>query len=186
MVSILSLWLPIVLSAVLVFLASSVIHMAVRYHNSDFGKMPNEATALAGIRDAKVTPGEYAFPCPADMKDMGTPEMGEKYKQGPVGFVTVVPNGTPGMGASLVQWFIYSLVLAVVTAYVTSRTVEAGAEYLSIFRVAGVVSFLAYGGAQAQSSIWMKRKWSTTFKYLVDSFIYGMLTAGAFAGFWPE
>ncbi len=36
MVSIVSLWLPILLSAIVVFILSSVLHMVFTYHNSDF------------------------------------------------------------------------------------------------------------------------------------------------------
>jgi len=42
MVSIISLWLPILLSAVAVFLVSSVIHMVFQYHKTDFKKIPSE------------------------------------------------------------------------------------------------------------------------------------------------
>ena len=59
MVSIISLWLPILLSAVAVFIASSVIHMVFKYHNSDFKKMPAEDEVMAALRPFDIPPGEY-------------------------------------------------------------------------------------------------------------------------------
>jgi hypothetical protein len=185
MVSIVSLWLPILLTAVIVFLISAVLHMVLRYHWGDFKEIPGESTVLQTIRTANVPPGDYAFPRPKDPKEMKTPEFQERYRQGPVGFLTVVPSGGTAMGKSLVQWFLYTLVVGVFVAYVTGRTVPPGAEYMSVFRVAGTVAFIAFAGSQPMISIWEKRSWSTTWKHVFDGFVYGLLTAGAFAGFWP-
>jgi hypothetical protein len=186
MVSILSLWLPIVLAAVLVFLGSSVLHMLLTYHRRDHAGLSGEAEILAAMRQAGVTPGDYFFPHASTPKEMRTPEMIRKLEQGPVGFLTVLPNGPPAMGAALIQWLVYTLVVGVLVAYVTGRTVAPGAEYLQVFRVAGAVAFIAYAGAHPSASIWGKRRWSTTFRHIFDGFVYGLLTAGAFAGFWPE
>jgi hypothetical protein len=35
------LWLPILLSSVIVFLVSSIIHMASRWHKGDYPRVPN-------------------------------------------------------------------------------------------------------------------------------------------------
>jgi hypothetical protein len=139
MVSITSLWLPIVLSAVIVFIASSIIHMVLPYHRSDYKKLPNEEKLLEAIRSEKVAPGDYTFPCPASPKDMSSPEMMEKYKQGPVGFATIIPSGPPAMGKQLVLWFLFCLIVGFFVAYVTGRTLDFGAHYLAVFRVAGTV-----------------------------------------------
>jgi len=40
MVPIAALWIPILLSAVIVFVASSIIHMLLPYHRSDYGNAP--------------------------------------------------------------------------------------------------------------------------------------------------
>ena len=103
MMSLTDLWLPILLSAVFVFIASSILHMVIPIHKSDFKKMPGEEKVLAEMRSQSVQPGSYTFPCAGTMKNMGSPEMVEKFKLGPVGFVTVVPNGPPAIGKSLAQ-----------------------------------------------------------------------------------
>ena len=83
MVSLTALWLPIVLSAVAVFVASSVIHMLLGYHASDFRGLPSEEKVSDAVRAAGVGPGTYMFPHCADHKAMQSPEHIEKMKRGP-------------------------------------------------------------------------------------------------------
>jgi hypothetical protein len=184
-VGIAALWLPILLSAVIVFAASSVIHMLLGYHNNDYQKVPNEDQARDGLRAAGIPPGDYAMPRADSMKEMSSPEMLKKYDEGPVVVMTVMPNAPMAMGKSLVLWFVYLLVAAVFVAYVAGRTLTGPQEYLTVFRLTSVVAFLTYAGAEAHASIWWGRSWTTTAKNTFDAVIYGLLTGGAFAGFWP-
>src|SRR5262245_25687317 len=98
MVAISALWLPVLLSAVLVFILSALVHMVVGYHQTDFKMLPDEARTLEILRGEKIPPGEYLFPCPSSPRDMSSPEMVEKYKRGPVGVLTLRPSGAPAMG----------------------------------------------------------------------------------------
>lgn len=186
MVSITALWLPIVLSAVLVFIVSSIIHMVLRYHRNDYRKLPNEENLLEAMRKENVGPGAYYFPCPADPKDMGSAEMREKYKKGPVGMLTVLPNAPPMMAKHLVWWFLLCLVISIFAAYVAGRTLSAGAPYLLVFRVTCSVAFLGYAAGQVADTIWKGQSWGTTFKHVFDGLVYGLLTAGVFGWLWPE
>ena len=183
--SLADLWMPIVLSAVFVFIASSVLHMATPMHKGDMKKLPGEEQALAGLRAAGVVPGDYMFPCPGSMKEMGSPEFLEKYKAGPVGTMTVLPNGPPNMGKALGLWFVWTLVVGVFVAYLTSLSQSAGAPYMHVFRVAGTVAILGYAFSNVTNSIWKGVSWGTTFKFVVDGVIYGLVTAGTFAWLWP-
>jgi hypothetical protein len=185
MVSLPSLWLPIVLSAVFVFIASSIIHMALRYHNNNYAKLPNEEKLLEFMRDSNVARGNYAFPRATTMKEMGSPEMIEKYNKGPVGMMNVMPNGPVNMPKHLLMWFLYSVVISFFVAYVTSFMLGAGTDYRTVFRLAGVVAFLAYAGATASESIWKGQRWSTTMKNWIDGLIYGLVTGGTFGWLWP-
>jgi len=186
MVSIAALWLPILLSAVIVFVASSIIHMALPIHKSDYRKIPEEDKALDGLRAAGVTPGRsYIMPF-CDHKNMKSPEVVEKFKRGPVGLLTIRPSGPPSMGSSLVQWFVYCIVVSIFAAYLTSRTRTPGTEYLEVFRVAGTVAFTGYSLALIQNSIWKGETWGVTFKHVIDGLIYGLLTAGTFGWLWPK
>jgi hypothetical protein len=180
------LWMPILLSAVLVFVASSVIHMLLPYHNSDYGKVPDEGGLMEALRKFDLPPGEYIVPRPDGHGGMKNPEYVEKRNKGPIVFMTVMPGGATSMGPMLIQWFVYCVVVAVIAAYVAGRALGPGAHYLTVFRFAGCVAFVGYAVALAQRSIWYRQKWSTTFKNTFDGLIYGMLTAGAFGWLWPK
>ena len=186
MVSITALWLPILLSAVIVFVASSIIHMLLPIHKNDYRKLPEEEKVLDALRSAGVTPGRsYIFPY-CTHKDMKAPEMVEKFKRGPIGMLTLRPNGTPAMGKFLGQWFVYCIVVGIFVAYLTGRTRPAGTPYLEVFRVAGASGFLAYSGALIQDAIWKGEDWGVTIKYVIDGFIFALLTAGTFGWLWPK
>jgi len=186
MVPITALWLPILLSAVIVFVASSIIHMVLPIHKSDYRKLPEEDRVLDTLRAAGVTPGPvYHFPHTTH-KEMKSPEAVERFKRGPVGLLTVIPSGPPAMGKFLGQWFLYCVVIGVFVAYLTGRTLIPGTRYLEVFRVAGTTAFLGYAAAQIQDSIWKGQSWSVTFKHVFDGLIYGLLTAGTFGWLWPR
>lgn len=186
MVSIPSLWLPILLSAVFVFAASSIIHMLLPYHKSNMKKVPNEDGVMDALRPFNIPPGDYMMPMCQGTKEMNSPEYKEKLKNGPVLTMTVLPNGSFGMGTSLVQWFIYCILAGVAAAYVAGRALTPGVEYLEVFRFAGCTAFLCYSFALLHDSIWYKRAWSTTFKFMFDGLIYGLLTGGTFGWLWPS
>jgi hypothetical protein len=185
MVSIISLWLPILLSAVIVFIISSIIHMVLRYHNSDFEKLPEEEKLLDDLRKYNLKPGEYSAPRAENMKDMSSPDYIEKMKKGPVFMMTILPNGPAKMGKGLVLWFLYSIVVSIFAAYVAGRALGPEAHYLAVFRFTGATAFIAYTVAQWQDSIWFGRKWSTTIKNTIDGLIYALFTAGTFGWLWP-
>jgi hypothetical protein len=185
MVSIPSLWLPILGSAVLVFVASSIIHMLLPFHHNDFGKVPSEDDVMEALRRFSIPPGDYGIPCAGTPKEMNTPGFIEKAAKGPVAFVTVMPSGPPAMGASLAQWFAYCVVVGMLAAYVAGRTLDAGAPYLEVFRFSGTTAFIAYAVGLWQDSIWYKRAWLTTIKNTIDGLVYALLTAGMFGWLWP-
>ncbi len=185
MVAILALWLPILLAAVLVFIASSILHMVLPFHRSDYAKLPGEGKLLEAMRKEGVGPGNYAFPWCASPKEMGSEEMTKKFTQGPTGMINITPSGPPAMGKYLTQWFIFCVVVSVFVAYLASRTVGPDAEYLTVFRVTGTAAFMSYGLGQIIDSIWKAQLWTTTAKALFDALIYSLLTAGAFGWLWP-
>lgn len=186
MVSLGSLWLPILVSAVLVFITSSIIHMVLKYHNSDYAKLPNEDAVRAAIRAGNPPPAQYMVPHCSDMKDMEKPEMKQKYIEGPIAVMNVLRPGLPNMGKSLTQWFVFILFVSLFTGYVAAHTVAAGTSYLEVFRVVGTVGFLAYGAGQIPESIWMGKPWKVTVKGVLDGLVYGLVTAGTFGWLWPR
>lgn len=176
--TILTLWLPILVSAVGAFIAGSVIWMAMPWHKTDWKKSPDEDTKRAALRD--LAPGQYSMPHCKNGAEMKSPEFVAKMKEGPVAFITVKEAGEYNMGPALLQMFIYNLAVAIVCAYFVSRTLPMGADYLAVFRIAGTTAFIAYGMAYVQESIWFGRSWKMTFNNFIDALIYAGITGGIF------
>jgi hypothetical protein len=181
-----ALWLPILLSSVIVFVASSIIHMASPWHKSDYPRLPNQDLVMDALRPLAVPPGDYMMPRPASMADMRSAEFVAKMERGPVVVMTVMPNGPVPMGRNLALWFVYVLVIGIFAAYVTGRALPPGAASIQVFRFAGATAFLAYAAALWQMSIWYRRSWVITAKATVDGLIYALLTAGTFGALWPH
>ena len=186
MVTVMSLWLPILLSAVIVFVASSIIHTVLNYHASDYRKLPNEDEIMTALRPFEIPPGDYVIPHAGSTSAMKDPAFVDKMKAGPVAFMTVMPSGPPSMGSSLVLWFLFAVLVSIIAAYIAGSALTSGASYLAVFRFAGCVAFTGYAIGLIHDSIWYKRNWVTTLKYLFDGLVYGLLTGGVFGWLWPR
>jgi hypothetical protein len=185
MVTLPELLLPILISGVAVFLASSIINMLLPYHRSDYKKLPNEEEVMADLRRAQLSPGDYVFPHAASPAEMGSEAYRERRSAGPVGFLTVTKSGPLSMGPQLGAWFLFTLLVSLVAAYLAGRTLAPGTDYLSVFRVIGTVAFAGYVLALWQYAIWFGRSWVSTLKFSFDGLIYSLLTAGIFGWLWP-
>src|SRR5258708_16504717 len=108
MVALHSLWLPILLSSVIVFLVSSIIHMALPWHKSDYPKVPNEDKVMEALRPFAIPPGDYMIPRPASAQDMRSPEFLQKRRKGPVMVLTVMPSRPPSLPSHLPLCFPHS------------------------------------------------------------------------------
>ena len=183
MVSITSLWMPILVSAALSWVAAALIWTVLPHHRKDFGKVPNEEAARSALKG--LEPGQYNVPHCATRADAETPEGRAKFEEGPNAFITVLPRGVPAMGRNMVLMFIFNVFIGVMVAYVAGRTLAPGADYLSVFRIVGVVAWLAYGMAVIPDAVWFGRPWSSVIKNLLDALIFALLTAGAFGWLWP-
>ena len=186
MIGMSSLWLPVLVSAVVVFFVSSLIHMVLPWHKSDYPKMPDEDKVRDLLRPLNIPPGDYMVPRPSTSQEWRSPEYKEKLNQGPNLMVTVLPTGQWSMGRNMGLWFVYLLLTGVFVAYVAGRANPGGAPYLHVFRFAGVTAFLAYSAALWQLSIWYRRAWSMSIKFTFDGLIYALLTAGIFGWLWPR
>ncbi len=186
MVPIPALWLPILLSAVIVFVVSSIIHMMLPYHRNNVAQLPKEDEVAEALRRFDIPPGDYMLPRAGSPEAMRQPAFIEKMTKGPVLSMTVVKNGPPNMAPFLIQWFVYCILVGIFAAYLAGRALEPGAHYLQVFRFAGATAFIGYAVALWQDSIWYQRKWSTTIKFTVDGLLYGLLTGGTFGWLWPR
>lgn len=180
------LWLPILLSAVFVFIASAIFHMALPMHKADWKGIPGESQVLDMLRNQGVQPGQYMFPYASSMKECESPEMKAKFERGPIGILVLRPPGPMNMGKHLMQWFLFTIVVGIFVAYAAYHSLPPDPSYLLVFRVTGTIAFLAYGISVVPESIWKGQSWGTTAKFIFDGLVYGLVTAGAFGWLWPE
>lgn len=186
MVPVTSLWLPILVSAVIVFVVSAIIHMVLPFHHNDWRAVPKEDDVQEALRRFSLAPGDYMLPRAGSSAAMKDPKFLDKMTKGPVMMMTVIPPGPPSMGTALTLWFLNAIVVGIFAAYVAGRAVGPGGDYLQVFRFAGTTAFLGYAFALVHDSIWYRRQWATTIRFLVDGLIYGLLTAGTFGWLWPR
>ena len=185
MVTITALWLPILLSAVVVFVVSSIIHMFLGYHWNDYRAAPRQDAVLDAVRGFSISPGDYVLPKPDSMQHMRTAEYKAKMEKGPLVIMTVAPGGM-AMGRSLGQWFLYLVLVGICCAYIAGRELQSGAAYLAVFRLTGFSAFMAYALALPQASIWYRRNWRTTLISMFDGLVFALLTGGMFGWLWPR
>ena len=179
------LWLPVLVAAVLVFIASSLIHMVFKWHNADYLKLSNEDAVGAAIRAGSPAPGQYILPYCSDMKQMQDEAMQSKYRDGPIGMLTLRRNGPPAIGGSLLQWFVYSLVVAAIAGAIAMRIFGVEGSTHGAGHLVGLVTFLTYAGGSVQTGIWFGKPWGSVAKDLFDALIYATLSGLAFMWLWP-
>lgn len=179
-----SLWGPILVSAVLVFVASSISQAVL--HGADFRKLPEETEVMDALRRAGVARGDYLFPRPADRKELASAAFREKYRKGPVGLLTVLPGGDPPIARTFLLWFLYCVGVSAFAGFLASRALPAGSGRRAVFVLVAVAAFGGHVLALWPASIWFGKAWSTALKYSLDGLVYGILTGGAFAMLWPK
>jgi hypothetical protein len=185
MVGLSALWMPILVSAVFVFITLAIIHMIPGWHQGDMTAVPGEDRVMEALRALNVQPGEYRFPFGNTTKEMETPAFVEKMKAGPVGTMTIRASGELPFGKMMGQWFVYSLIVGVLAAYITGRTRGLGAPFLEVFRVSGAVTFCCYAVAHWQNWIWWGKSTRFTLTYSVDGLVYALVTGATFGWLWP-
>lgn len=181
------LWLPIVVSAVLVFIMSAIVHTVFQYHNREWSAAPNQDALQAAIKGA--APGLYNFPRPEDPKAAMSPEAMAKWAAGPSAMMTVFRPGPMSMPKMLGQSLALNLAVSFFAAYVAAHALAMGvdaAPYLTVFRVVGTIGFMAYAFGKAYDSIWFGMPWKSYGYVVFDSLLYGLLMGGAFGWLWPR
>lgn len=186
MVDMSSLWLPIVLAPVAVFVASSVIHMATPWHRSEYPKVPDEEALRNALRPLNLPPGDYSVPRCSSMEEMKSPEYAAKLKEGPVLMFTVRPNAMPNMGKMLGQWFLSSALVTLVAAHVAAISLNPGAHHALVFHVVWETAFAGYALGLVPIAIWYGRAWATTLRHMLDGLLFALITGAVFAWAWPQ
>ena len=181
----LQLWLPILATAVFIFIASSLIHMVFKWHNADYRALSNEDDVRAAIRAGSPSPGQYVIPHCADMKEMQSDAMMKKFTEGPIAFLTVRKSGPPAMGQSLTLWFLYSILVAAFAGCLALQAYGIKGNANNAAHLVGLVSLATYIGGSIQFGIWMGKPWGSVAKDVLDGAIYGTISALTFMWLWP-
>lgn len=180
-----SLWLAVVVSAVAVWIASSILHMVLKYHRADYKKLPDETAVAGALRPGAPAPGVYPIPYCLNPSEMKDPAVLKRYEEGPVAMITVMRNGPPAMGKYLGLWFLFCLLVSFVTGYVARHTLAPDAGGLEVLRITGTIAFVGYGFGYFQNSIWQGIPWSNSLRGLVDAAVYAVVTGLVFRLLWP-
>jgi hypothetical protein len=180
-----SLWLPVLVAAVVVFVASSILHMVVRHHRADYSRLTDEDGIGAVLRKERLSPGLYVIPYCSDMKQMKDPAFMKKYEEGPVALISVLKNQAPPMGKLLGLWFVFCALVSFFTAYVARNTLDFATDGMLVLRITTAVAFAGYGLGAIQDSIWKAVPWSNTLRFVADALIYASLTGLVFMWLWP-
>jgi hypothetical protein len=178
------LWLPVVVSAFFVFLASSIIWTMMPHHQKEWHKLPGEAAVLAALRAQPAEPGLYALPGidhPADRKSAAWKA---DLERGPIAYVTLVRGGMAPMGPKMFTSLVGNLVVSFFCAYIASHVLQPGASYLEVFRVVGTLGFMSYSFAKIQDSIWFGWPWRSLLAQAADALLFGCLMGGTFGWLW--
>lgn len=181
-----SLWIPVVVSAVVVFVASSILHMVLKYHRADYKRLPSEDAVRDALGRADLAPGLYMTPFCDNMKELEQPAMKAKFEKGPVAIITMRPKGMTSMGKYLGLWFGFTVLVSFTAAYVARYTLHPGEAAMRVAQIVGAVAFAGYGLSQITDSIWKSQPWSNTARALMDALIYALLTGATFSLLWPS
>jgi hypothetical protein len=180
----LALWLPTLLSAVVVFILSSIIHMVVPWHKNDYARFPDEAAVLDSLRMHNLPSGEYMAPRPASRQEMGSPEFREKVKRGPLVILNIAHGDSVSMGRPLILWFVYVLVISALAGHIAFSGNHDNPRF--IFHSVAITALLGYAAALWPQTIWFRKPWLTSFKSTFDGLIYAVVTGLIFMHFWPR
>ena len=175
-----SLILPIVLSAVALFIASFLSWMVLQLHKQDWVKLAQEEKFIEAARGCDIPPGSYAFPacgCPEEMK---SDEFKKKLEAGPHGIMTVF--GPISMGRNLGLTFVYFLVASFCLAYLTTLAVPPGADFMKVFRFVATAGFMTFYSAIVPHAIWFKCR---IVGHLIESVAFAAIIGAIFAAMWP-
>ncbi len=185
MVLLTQLWLPIVLSAVFVFVASFIAWMVLPHHKADVKKLPDETAFTGQLSQMNIPPGTYMWPNACTGEEMKSDEFKQRYAKGPWGSMNVLGR-QPSFGMNLMLVFIMYLVMGLFVGYITSLARPAGAEYMAVFRVAGATAVACYCLGSLPNAIFFGKPKRFVMTDLADQVVYALLTAGTFAWLWPD
>jgi hypothetical protein len=179
----LSLWLPILLSTAAVWVAASIAWMALPHHKKHFVALPDEQALITHLRAARLAPGNYMFPHFGSHKEASTPEAKAKWKDGPVGNLTIM--GPMNMGRNMALSGLVYLAVSFGVAYLGAVALPRGADFWRVMQVLGTAGVLGYTFAFWPSGIWFGVRLRSMLMMAIDGIVFGLITGAIFAAMWP-
>lgn len=173
------LWLPILVSAAVVFFLSFLLHMVIPIHKGDFKQIPNEEEFVQTMQSTPA--GLYMFPW-GTPQTMNSPEFKEKQQRGPNGTLSIFP-GPVNMGSNLIRTFAMYLVMGVLIAYLGWHALIPGSDFASVFRITGAAAFCCHALGWIPMMIWYRC--CTFWPNMIDALVYTAATGAVFAVMWP-
>lgn len=178
------LWLPILLSAAVVWIISAVVWTAMPHHKQDFIRLPDEDGFMDDLRKSGIKPGNYVFPDFRGSEAMKSEKVQKALEHGPVGHLSLWPTPLT-MGGKLVATFIVYLVVSILIAYLTRVALPGAAPFAKVFQLAGTAGILAYCFSFIPNAVWFGSYKRTIVANIVDGIAYGLITGAIFAWRWP-
>lgn len=178
----LSLWLPILVTTIVLFFASFLAWVVLPHHKPDIKRWPDEERLLTFIRESGAAPGDYLFPYIED-KDMKEDWAQARYNEGPWGMVKIWP-GKASMGGNMLKTVLYFFVVSAAVAYAGTLALTPGAPFMDVFQLIAVTAILAHTSGGVLREIWFTRPLRGKLMDFIDGLVYGLITAGLFAWLW--
>ncbi len=185
MALLLTLWLPILLSAGIVWIASAIVWMALPHHKRDYVALPDEDAFIDHIRKSGIRPGNYVFPDFRGREAMNSPKIQKILEEGPVGHLSVWPAPLT-MGDKLVATFLVYLAVSTVIAYLTRVAIPGAAPFAKVFQIAGTAGVLAYCFSFIPNGVWFGAYKRTLVASFIDGIAFGCITGAIFGWCWPH
>lgn len=181
--NLLSLWLLILVSAGVVWIASAIVWMALPHHKRDFINLPDEDAFSDFLRRSGIKPGNYVFPDFRGREAMKNEKICKQLETGPVGHLSIWPTPLT-MGGKLIATFLVYLAISTVIAYLTRVALPGAAPFAKVFQIAGTAGILAYCFSFIPTGVWFGAYRRTLIASFIDGIAFGCITGVIFAWLW--
>ena len=178
--------LPVMLSAAFVWLASAASWMALPHHIGEYRGVKDEADLADALRRQSLPRGQYILPHLDRWEDAATPGGRERFVNGPVAFLTILPNRVPSIRRHLLLTLAHYVLVAAGIAWAAQTFIPLGAAYAQVFPPVAIMALLAHGSALIPEAIWYGKPWGNVLRGLLDAAVFALLTAGSMAATWPS
>lgn len=184
----LPLWLPILLSAGVIWVMSIIFGMALPHHKQDWIGLGDEDGFMEDLRRRGIKPGNYLFPDFRSSEQLRSEKVERALKEGPVGHLSVWKTPVT-MGDKMVGTLVVHLVVCILIAYLTRIALPAASPpppFAKVFQIAGTAGVLAYSFSFIPNALWFGAYKRTIVASIFDGVLYGVVIGAIFAWRWPQ